>query len=70
MVWQRCPSSKDMEAIVLLYMSGAANSGTIGEVLNDTNCLSNERRTGRDSDTVLCYCFLLLVVRLVPFLVE
>eukprot|EP00960_Hanusia_phi_P061212 764782-Hanusia_phi.AAC.2 len=26
------------------------NSGTIGEVLDDSNCLSNERRTERDSD--------------------
>eukprot|EP00960_Hanusia_phi_P007422 211641-Hanusia_phi.AAC.2 len=30
---------------------GAGNSGTIGEVLDDSNCLSSDRRTERDSDT-------------------
>eukprot|EP00960_Hanusia_phi_P008718 249419-Hanusia_phi.AAC.1 len=31
--------------------AGTVNSVTIGEVLSDSNCLSNDRRTERDSDT-------------------
>eukprot|EP00960_Hanusia_phi_P070921 767429-Hanusia_phi.AAC.4 len=31
--------------MIFIIKSGAGNSGTIGEVLNDSNCLSNARRS-------------------------
>eukprot|EP00960_Hanusia_phi_P064474 765802-Hanusia_phi.AAC.7 len=38
----------------LVSKSGAGSSGTIGEVLDDSNCLSNQIRTERDSDHAAC----------------
>eukprot|EP00960_Hanusia_phi_P038199 753321-Hanusia_phi.AAC.1 len=35
--------------VISIINSGAVNSGTIAEVLNDSNCLSNERRTYKET---------------------
>eukprot|EP00960_Hanusia_phi_P076680 768596-Hanusia_phi.AAC.1 len=39
------PSSLIAREVAIPCLPGAGNSETIGEVLNDSNCLSNERRT-------------------------
>eukprot|EP00960_Hanusia_phi_P072697 767858-Hanusia_phi.AAC.6 len=47
------PGHPKKRFMINLIRSGAGNSGTIGEVLNDSNCLTNEGRKSL-STTVTC----------------